>query len=1153
MKLTNEQQNAVKAIGNVLVSAAAGSGKTAVLTKRVIDRVLEGDSPVDIDRLLIVTFTNAAAAEMSKRIGDAFQEKIDADKGNFRAAKQKILLESASICTIDSFCNELVKENFQQLGLNPDYSLSSEEDLLYLTQSAMDSLIDEYHKNEDSLFFDTLSFIGDKGNFFTFKGMIADIYKFIGSLPFPNEWLDNAVNLYRDFDFEKSDWTDRIIDECLDLVENGLFGVNSIIESYRDIEDIGKGLDNFIVMKADFERLKTLLENKAWNESLSLCKSFKVAKISVKSISDSSIASILKERNSEYKEIFATVKKLLCYSVDECNDAIKFCVPYAEKLVESVKRYGEILLEMKKEKNVFDFADIERFALNLLVDIDNGSIVQTELAKGISARYVDVLVDEYQDTNDLQNTIFEAISNNGGNLFTVGDVKQCIYNFRKANPKNFLKKKNDFELYNGDNSPCKIILSGNFRSSKKICSFVNFLFENLMTDQMCGMDYLDEDKLRPLGEFSEGDSDSVSIDIIDSTDSEKDDDLLQAMYIASYIKKSVESEMISDNGKLRPVEYRDFLILSRSGKDKFYKYVDVFNKAGIPISAEVDNKYFEQPEIFIILNLLRVVSNPVKDVPMLATALSPLYAVSPDEIADARLNARKKPLYTALCEMTESSNKISHMLDKIDIYRRWAASMSVSQLISKIYDDTLITHTVLSTDNGEIKKANLLFLIELAKGFEKNNFGGISAFLSYIDYIVSSKNEYTRKFTVGDSNSAQIMTVHRSKGLQAPICFIINCSKRFELSDGNRKLTLHQSGGIGLTVSDDKKRIQYSTVAREAVGICVKKDIIAEEARLLYVALTRAQNRAIMLCVKKNTEALVESAVMDDGKQLNGLGLKRSFADWLLSVAFTAVNPYSLIDKKSAFVSDGRVDFSVNVIDSNDIEEQDAEDGNLNEKVTLDYDDINARLSFKYPFENILNISSKYSASALSERENIEQYHCTKRPAFMNKGGFTASERGTLMHRFMERCDFSAASGDIEGDLSRLILNGDFTDAEAKCIDREKIAAFFDSDAFSMMNSADKILREPRFIYEMPISELDSSVESDETVTVQGIADCVIFKDGKITVIDYKTDRVSDPQILIDRYSKQLNLYATAMKNTYKLDIDGCYIYSFELNRTIRI
>ena len=1150
MKLTHEQSLAVKARGNILVSAAAGSGKTAVLTERVIHRILN-DNPVNINELLIVTFTNAAATEMSKRISDALQMIIDNDKTNFRAAKQKILLESASICTIDSFCNNLVKENFQQLGIKPDYTLSTDNQLLDLSELALNSVINEYYLNDDSAFFNLISFVGDKGDLFELKKIVKSIYSFTRTLPFYNEWLDSAVQMYTDFDFNTSEWKKDIIDECISLATYSLNEIDSIIMSYYSVEGIGKGLDNFYSFQTLFSEVKSQLEIDEWDKAIELCKNFKVPNFSSGKSLDAVIKEVLKDKNAQYKDTIKDILDILCAEKERCASMIEKSSVMIKKLIEITKKYSDSYIEIKKENSVFDFSDIEHFALQLLVNNENGEKKQTELAKSISSRYCDVFVDEYQDTNDLQNAIFDAISNNGENLFTVGDVKQCIYNFRKANPKNFLLKKDTYPLYFEDGTKSKIIMKGNFRSSKKVCNFVNFIFEKLMCKELGGMDYLDEDRLKPLGEFAEGDTDSVSVDIIDPTDSDKNDDILQAEYIASYIKSSVGRELISDKGKLRPLEYSDFLILARSGKEHFDRYIEIFDNAVIPISTEVENDYFKLNEIHIIWNLLKVINNPIKDISMLSVALSPLFSISPDELLDIRKEIPDIPLYSALSKKQESSNKIDFMVNKLSVYRRWASTMSVSQLISKIYDDCLLTSTVLATEHGETKKANLLHFIEIAKNYERNSLGGLTGFLHYIDAMSDNNGEYKRKYTVGSKDSVRIMTIHHSKGLQAPVCFVINCSKAFEFKDGSNRLVIHQDAGIGLSVFDERKRTKHTTVARESVKLHLKNDIIAEEARLLYVAMTRAQNRLIMVGVKKNImQEILASKTISSDMPLNH---KKSYLDWISDIVFSNVSIDDNSDIKTIIGKAHDTEYSVNIINSNDIEIGESDNLIETEKSTLDYESINERISFKYPYSDIVELNSKYSASGLSENVNLKDYYCIKRPSFLNVGGFSSSEKGTFMHRFMEKCDFEKARINTEDEISRLVLNGVFTEKEAECIDREKIRAFFNGEIFSLINSADKVMRESRFIYEMPASEIDKNIQSDEHVTVQGVADCVLIKDEKIIVIDYKTDRINDEAEFIAKYYTQLRLYAMAMNNTYGYPVTDCFIYSFNLNRLISL
>ena len=1153
MKLTREQNDAVKARGNVLVSAAAGSGKTAVLTQRVIDRVLNGDNPIDIDRLLVVTFTNASAAEMRKRISDALQKVIDEDKENIRAAKQKMLLESASICTTDSFCNNLVRENFTQLDIKPDFNIAASSQLALFSDSAMNEVIDGYYANDDEDYFKLLDALGADEDERRFKEAVISIFNFTRTLPYPDKWLNEIEKQYTDFSFERSIWKDIVLEECKETAEIWYLKVNSLFEEFDNFIGLGNTFDIFSYCREFFKTVNQLAENGEWDSIITACDCYSVPNIKVEKGCDEEAKERLKTEKGNIGKIVKAIKAKLIDSSGELDKQISEISPHISKLIEVVRRYSENLLKIKKEKNLFDFSDISYFALELLVDTSEDMPKKTPLAESICSRYCDVLVDEYQDTNDLQNEIFNAVSNNGENLFTVGDVKQCIYNFRKANPINFLEKKNSYPVYDGTSEKSKIILSGNFRSSAKICAFVNYIFEKIMVESIAGMDYNDEDRLVPLGNFSEEDNGLVSFDVIDSTDSDRNDCVLQAEYIVNYIKNTVGKECISSNGVMRPVEYSDIFIMMRSLKNKTQDFVDTFKKAGIPVSSEVETGYFVLPEICMIINLLKVVNNPIKDISMLAVALSPIFAISPDEVANIRNNHKKISLYSAFEAEKDGNPRVAAMLDKIKLYRRWAASMSVSSLVSRILDDSMLTQIMLSTENGEIKKTNLLYFIEYAKSYEKNNFGGLSGFVNYIDRTTSSKRDINRKYTVGDLNSVKIMSIHGSKGLQAPICFIVNFSNEFNLRDCSNSVVLHPKYGIGLRAFNNVTRIKKTTLAREAVALAMKKDSVSEETRLLYVAMTRAQNRLIMLSVLDNAEEKIAKYSSKNTVSAAQIKQQKSYFDWAMSAISDCFKIGELKDNSAEFAFSDAYGYKFNLIKSDDIVEIMEGAVEEAEKEIIDYNEINEKLSFAYPNEKILGINSKYSVSGLAERETFERYYCTKKPSFMNTGGMSASMRGTLMHRFMEKCDFFKAEKSIEDEILRLTENGVFTEKESEYIDNSKIAAFFNGSVYALIKNADTVLREQRFIYEMSVNELDSSIESDEKVTVQGVADCVVIKDGKITVIDYKTDRVNEREELVSRYSAQLELYAKAMNNTYGLPVEDCLIYSFSLGKEISL
>ncbi len=1157
---TPQQELALKAKGAVLVSAAAGSGKTAVLANRVFKRITDESAPIDITDMLIVTFTNAAAGEMRERIYTLLSEASLEQPDNKRLLEQKLSVDNASIFTIDRFCIDFLRENFVAAGVEPNFKILTGEQEEVLIDEAATAAYDLLAKEDFEAYAELLVSMNSETVDKDAKKAVTEIYKHICSLPMPDRWLDGVCRMYdceaAGFDF----WLEYVCKDITAMTKHYLYALNRVlllIEQndvvYANYYPITVALIDLLGAlfdcgeKKDYDGLHTVLKY------YSLPEIGRASKNSDAYIKDRAKAVVdeVRDEVKKYKDIFAFDKNETVLDIKTAGKQVK-------TLVRLVKLFRERFDKIKQDKGYMTFSDVELKTLQVLCEDIDGQLAIRPEAKELTTRYKEVMVDEYQDTNDLQNAIFNALSNDGQNMFLVGDVKQSIYRFRHANPLNFIKMRDEFPDFDDVTYPSKIILSGNFRSRPAICDFANYVFDALMTRQSSQIDYLPGDWLDPIATGLADNADcGAEVHLIDNGTFED-----ESAHIASYIKDCVEQKMQVSDGKggLRDVKYSDFLILLRSYKSNSVTVVSALRARNIPVLAELKTDYYSRTEIMIIMSLLQAIDNPLKDIPLLSALMSPVFGFDADEIAQIRIGKREESIYSSLLEAAKHSSKCARFLDMMAKYRSWAATLPSDRLITKIYDDTGLLAIARAMDDGASRKANLLLLTEFAATYEQNGYKGLTSFLRYVERVANSNSDITGGTAVDTEDAVRVMTVHKSKGLQAPVCIVAALESKFNLRDASAGLVMHEQGGIGMRVCDSEKAIRYDTFARKIIANMEIKASVAEEMRLLYVAMTRAQEKLVVMSAEKNLAKKLQSVLPDvveddDGAKVAPYSVQnmRSLSEWLYVALLmhpdgAPMREYAQVDVPLRN-TDGKGTVAVKIINSDSISCSDYESYKA-EPIEIDLSD---KLDYCYPYESLLKIESKYSVSALAKDVNSDEFVCTARPAFLNRDGMTPAERGTATHRFMCYADYERAMQSITKETELLVEQGKLTSRQADGVDESAVAAFFKSDLCAEILKAKRVIREGKFIYELPVSEIDSECNGDETVILQGVADCVLFDDAGITVVDFKTDRNIDEKELIDRYTKQLQLYARAFSANYSMPIKRCLIYSFWLNKTVEV
>lgn len=1155
---TKQQNNAITARNrNILVSAAAGSGKTAVLVERVTRLVTDKNNPIDIDELLIVTFTNAAAAEMKSRISKSLNALIRNNPDEDYYKKQFILLQNADICTIDAFCIQLIKEYFYELNINQDITVMDESELAILQDNIILEVIDEMFESGDDAFKELLDSYTSPGNDKLIIGIVKRILRYIYAQPFPFVWLKNAVESANpETKLENSIWYDYIKDEINYLLTNALKYVNKNIDIANVYDDEFPQFKELFNSDKEIINKLSLALNNDWDEFIKLADDSDISfdKLPRTSKLDLLDADAIKRNRDIYKNIVKKdITPFLVSSCDEYTDDMKSLYPQLTALYELVYKVDCKLLKEKRERNSYSFSDIEHFAINLLFKLDDDyNIVKTDIANSLSQKYYEILVDEYQDTNEAQDLLFTYLSN-GKNLFTVGDMKQSIYRFRLAMPNIFNERRKRYSSYSPDDNSLssKIILDKNFRSRRGICDYVNFIFKNIMSERVGELDYTNEEFLNCGANYVDNGISSAYISVIDGNYGEGSDEA-EAHYIANLIEKKINNkELIQDGDTLRPVKYGDFAILMRSLKRYVGTMSEVLRDKGIPVICDNSTNLFENNEIKMLLSLLRAINNPTNSIALLSAMMSPFYGFTPDELAKIKVDYDNKNFYKAV--FSSEDEKVKSFTDDLKELKKISVTMSVASFIRYIIIDKGLIAFINALGNGEQRYQNIVEFIKLASRFDNGISVGLTAFVRYIDKIIESERQVdSASLSAGSTDAVTIMSVHHSKGLEFPICILAGASRKYNKSDLSENLLLNTALGIGAKRYVDKGMYRYKTIPYTVIANKNEYELMSENLRVLYVAMTRAKEQFISVISLQNLNSRLKSL----SKHIdNGIVTPYSVSkitndgDYFLLCAMLHKDGKVLRDKIDFNTTVSNDDFNINIDIVEDIEIDETineidiipPDTNLVEK-------INDKLNYTYYRKELESLSPKLTASSLDDIENNFEYITSSKPAFLNKSELTPAQRGTAMHTFMQYCRFEAAEADLESEIKRCISLGYLTHEQANSLDISKLKAFFTSELYKRIKASDKVYREIKVSEFIKASEIYDT-QFDDEVLVQGIADCVFEENGALILVDYKSDRVNNEKELLDRYTKQILFYKDTIAKTLQMEVKEALLYSFSLNK----
>ena len=1188
VRWTPDQEDAINARGgSLVVSAAAGSGKTAVLVERCIQRLTDTENPCGADELLIVTFTRAATAEMRTRLAGAISEKLAEDPLNEHLQKQQMLLPSAQICTIDSFCGTLVRENFEQLGLAPDFRLLDESEGRVLKDTALEEVMEELYAENNPDFISLVELLASGRDDTSIEENIINLHTYSRAYPSPETWLNNALALYRD-----PAPAIRIIARSLtDYLDSWVLKWNSaasLLKSARLPE--GVSFEKQIHAVTNYLTILDSLKQKLLEEDY---EGFFDAVSSMTAKGEYAIPNMPpwpkdKETKTVYceslvlhiksiKETFTNSKVAgaiagcLPVSPDEAAQDASHIYPCAKKLVEAVLRFDEVFTRLKREENALDFADTETLALQLLVkDPGKEPFEPTELALTLREQYREILIDEYQDTNKLQDSIFTAISN--GNLFLVGDVKQSIYRFRQAMPELFLQKKEASPRYDKtkDEYPATVILGQNFRSREGVLDAVNYTFSQLMSKEVGDITYDETEKLYfgAKDQYKPSDQPDVEFHVVIPSAEQKKAEA-EAAHIATFIAEEMEKSLATDT----PLQYKDFAILLRTttGLDTYRKTLTEY---GIPVYAEAGSGFLETPEVMTIMSLLTIIDNPLQDIPLLSAMLSPLFGFSEDEIASIRIGQRKGNLFQAVLLAGQNGNShCEKFLEELRGYRNLSVSFGAGELLRHIYNQTRFPSIVKAQQNGTQRAANLQQLLSLADSYDQNSSFGTSGFVRYMNRLAEKDTPLSTAATLSpNANVVQIMTIHKSKGLEFKVCIAADLSHQFNTDSLNRRLILHPELGLGLQGRQPSTGFSYPTLMHTALKLETRRSEWSEALRVLYVAMTRAKEKLVLCAAEtpmknpdknpldRSIQSAIQNLYTESALPPFEVLQSRSFYQWLLPVflrhpdaaalrARGAGDYLTILKTDDASPVKFVIDHAPGIAPPAEVvpEEAVSADPELVEELLLRFD-------YEYPYAALGHALSKRSASHLSEKPFSTEYFAETRPGSLSRGGMTPAERGTCTHKFMQYADFDKAAKDLEAEKNRLVEQGFLLKEEAAVVDEKQVKTFFDSAIAERMAKSPRVLREHKFAILVPAGRFEkelSAEEAAEKVLIQGIIDCAFEEDGAMVLLDYKTDRVRDGEDLAARYRDQLELYQYALEETLELPVKETCLYSFHLGTTV--
>ena len=1191
VKWTEEQQQAINEKGaNILVAAAAGSGKTAVLVERIINKVI--NEKIDIDRILVVTFTSAAASEIRERILEAIYKKLEENPEDTNLQKQINLINKANISTIHSFCLDVIRNNFYELDISSNFRVADTTEIELMKYEVLDELFEEKYLSNDKDFEDLINiytgYRGDEG----LQNLVLNIYKFIQSSPFPEKWLNDKVNLFKNTnqDFAQTIWGKTILENIEEELTEGIMQLQNILKDMKKIDELSKFTK---IIQEDIYNLEDILRyTNSWDNTLTKINNL----VWQKWPTDKKITIDLKEQAKEVrnkvKEIInKSIKKKIAYDSIQANEDINEMHVTLTKLKNLLVEFMFKFASKKKEKNVVDFNDIEHFALKILIG-ENGEA--TELAKKYREKFQEIAIDEYQDSNLVQEQILTSISK-GNNIFMVGDVKQSIYKFRQARPELFLEKYKNYNLkqeISGNSLGLKIQLFKNFRSRENILNITNLVFQNIMSEKVGEIEYNEKEYLNYSAGYKEPEENTdyagkTELHIIDLKEKEEifindeeidekievekiENSVLEAKFVAKKINELLNSNyMVFDKEQgYRKITPKDIIILLRATTNIAPIYEKELADLNLPVFSDSSSQYLDTMEIQIIVSILKIINNPIQDIPLVTVLRSPIFAFTDNDLISIRLTDKSCSFYESMIKARlvvneQLNSKIDNVIYYLEKWKQEEKYLPLDELIWQIYIDTNLINIVGLMPNGAIRQANLKMLFEKAKQFENASFKGLFNFINFIDRLKNNNGDLSSAKLIGENeNVIRIMSIHKSKGLEFPVVFLCGTGKSFNMRDLNEDILLHQDMGIGPKLIDFERRIEYDTLAKEAIKLKIKLETLSEEQRILYVALTRAKEKLIITGISKDLEKDFKQKrelLQIYNENMNIIDYKlvkkyKTYLDWLELVYLKNENKITDIATLYTYT---KTDLEKELNNKeqeklNNIKEKIFE----NTKDLKDTENIKEILNWKYRYKKSSEIPTKTAVTRLQAEED-KKIELTEIPKFMGKEKkITTAEKGTLMHLCIQRLNEKQTytKETIKQMIQSLVLKEIITTTEADAINIDTLYKYTKSALWNDLSKAKEIHKEQPFYINIPAKEIYENIETDENILVQGIIDLYyISEDNKLILIDYKTDYVKKPEELINKYKTQLSIYKKALENSLNRRVDETYIFSTNWGQSLNV
>lgn len=1157
---TESQQAAISHRGSaLLVSAAAGSGKTRVLTQRLIDRILCGDEPPDITAFLVITYTRAAAAELRERILDELSQRAAQNPLDKRLRRQQNLCYSAHIGTIHSFCTEILREYCHHIGLSPAFKVIDDDRAELLKAAALDKILETKYDSiaENPDFQSLVDTVGAGRDDARLNKVIRSLHDKMRSHPYPGDWLRGCLEQFTCggvSDIAETQWGGII---CARVREQAQLCVQSMERALEEIINADDAITkaygpNFENDTAQLRAFSQALED-GWDRARDFLPIVFGRLGSLRNYENGGLAARVKAVRDEAKDAAAGFSELLSASSERAVQQLKGTYPAMKQLSEIALAFDAEYSDAKNRQGFLDFSDLEHLAARLLVDKETG--LPTWAAFEISQRFSEVMVDEYQDVNAVQEMILKAVSQNGRNLFMVGDVKQSIYRFRLAEPGIFLEKYRSYRApyEDGASIGTKILLQENFRSRRAILDSANHVFSNILSEALGELSY-DGNAALKFGapDYPDGTDVTPELCLIDPGRSDIEGETpekseLEALYVARRIREMVSSGVkVYERDASRPCTYADFAVLMRSPSGKGHVFRRVLEAEGIPVQSQQGGDYFSRLEVAVTMNLLAVIDNPHNDVPLISVLRSPVFCFTPDELSQIRAFKKDGDFYGALCAKAEDDEHCKAFLEALRAMRERAPDLGIDELLWYIFSATGLFAICTAMDDGAARRANLMYLFECAKRFEESGYKGLFQFTAYLRRMAERNEE--PPVSGGESDYVRITSIHKSKGLEYPFVFLCDLSHKFNKQDLRENLLIHPKLGLGPKVTDVKSGIEFPTAARNAIKLTLEDELLSEEMRVLYVAMTRARERLVMTCVTDKADEVLQNARLNPVSPVPVQTLRhaQSMSAWLIS---------------AACLDEGEKHIKTRVIALTDSKKDDARPENdtaVNASAEA-LASISEKLDFVYPHGAVSALPSKLTATEIKRRlsqwepdsdSDSLPFPLPERdfrwPDFDGSKKPSAAQRGTATHCLLEHIDFGRTGSivEIKGEIARLEAAGLLNAEEAAAADPEMVLALFASPLGERMKSADRVCREFRFTLLEDASKY-YDIPEGESLLLQGIIDCFIIEDGEITVIDYKTDNISAGEAAgrAEAYAPQLRTYAQALSRIFGTRVKQTLIY----------